>query len=254
MASCGTGGLLCQDEDLGYAAARTPFVAGAPFPLDENYRLAHLPLVAPGHPRVIARKDGTSYERGRHERVVSLVLPVSPTRLQASDTYRALEAELRASRLAPKIAWEIAERRRGMLHATICGSVATGAAPVTLSAGQRAALATLGPLTVELRGLFSGNINRGRLYLRAYPEKRDGANLLCRVQAILGWRETTLYLVGLYNFIVDLDPAEASVLATLIERWWERPILRWQVDSLWLLCARDDLVLDGEVEETIPLC
>jgi len=90
--------------------------------------------------------------------------------------------------------------------------------------------------------------------LRAYPEKRDGVDLLPQVQAILGGRETGLYLVGLYNFIDDLDAGEASVLAALIDRWWERPILRWQVDALWLLSAWDDLVLDGEVEETIPLC
>jgi len=246
--------VLCDDEELGYRASQTAFVSGAPLLLDENYRLAHLPLVAPGHPRVIARKDGTPYEMGRHGRVVSLVLPVPGKLLRASDAYRALEAELRASGLAPKIAWDIVEPRRDRLHATICGSLASGETLPTVTPGQRDALAKLGPVTIELRGLFSGNVNLGRLYLRAYPEKRDGGNLLRRAQAILGCRETTLYLVGLHNLLDDLDAREASVLAALIDRWWDRPILRWQADTLWLLGARDDLVLDAEVEEAIPLC
>jgi len=145
MASSGAAGLLCADDELNYSAARTPLVAGAPFLLDESYRLAHLPLVAPAHPRLIARKDGTPYEMGRHERVVSLVLPVPATLLQTSAEYLTLEAEVRASCLAPKIAWEVAKRRRDRLHAMICGSLATGQAVAQVSAVQREALAKLGP-------------------------------------------------------------------------------------------------------------
>jgi hypothetical protein len=189
---------------------------------------------------VISRKPGTAYDRGRHDKTVSLVLPVP-------DVDHLLDAELRALPFADKIAWDIAVRRRGKLHATLCG------APIALDSAQREALADIGPITVEVRGLFSGTINHGRLYLRVYPEKRDGENLLARVQRLLGRRETGLYLVGLHNLTDDLDAHEAAALAELIERWWERPILRWQVDALWLLAAWDDLVLDGGVEETISL-
>jgi hypothetical protein len=235
------GTLLCSDAELGYLANRTRFVAGEGLVLDEAYRLAHLPLVAPDHPKAIARMPGTDYEMGRHRETVSLVVPVP-------DVDHLLEAELRKARFAAKIAWHLAVLRRGKLHATLCTS------PVVLDAAQRRALAALGPITVELRGLFSGNINVGRLYLRLYPEKRHGQDLLSRIQRLLGRRETGLYLVGLHNLTDDLAPAEAAALAALIERWWNRPILRWQLDSLWLLQARDDLVLDSAVEETIPLC
>lgn len=173
---------------------------------------------------------------GRHGKVLSLVLPVP-------DIGPLLEPELKAAPFASKIAWDIAERRRGKLHATLCGRPGI----------DRAALTAIGPITVEVRGLFSGNINHGRLYARVYPEKRDGENQLKRVQRLAGGRETGLYLVGLYNFTDDLDAHEAAALAALIERWWSRPILRWQVDVLWLLAAWDDLVLDGSVEETISL-
>lgn len=232
--------LLCSDDELGYRASRTCFVAGEGFALDDSYRLAHLPLVAPLHPKVIARKPGTTYEMGRHDKTVSLVLPVP-------DVDHLIEAEFRTQPFADKVAWDIVPRRRGKLHATLCG------ASVVLDAAARRALAGIGPIGVELRGLFSGTVNRGRLYLRLYPEKRAGQNLLAHVQRLLGRRETGLYLVGLYNLVDDLDAREAAALAALLERWWERPILRWQVDALWLLAAWDDLVLTGAVEERIPL-
>lgn len=213
-----------------------------------------MPLVAPGHRGVIARKDGTAYDMGRHGRVVSLVLPVPGQLLQEQAAYRVLESELEASPLASKIAWDIVGRRRDRLHATICGSLSSGEALPEIDADRRRALAGLGPLTIELRGLFSGSINHGRLYLRAYPEKIGEQNVVRQVQRILGCRETNLYLVGLYNLTDDLDAREADALSSLIDRWWDRPILRWQVDTLWMLGARDDLVLDFDIAETIRLC
>lgn len=233
--------VLCDDGELGYRASLTPFVAGEGFAFDEAYRLAHLPLVAPQHPKVIARKPGRHYEMGRHAPVVSLVLPVP-------DIDHLVEAELKAEPFASKIAWDIAGRRRGKLHATLCNS------PVTLDDAERRALAEIGPFTVEARGFFSGSTNHGRLYLRVYPEKRDGENVLARVQRLLGRRQTGLHLIGLHNLVDDLDAHEAAAFAALIERCWERPILRWQVDAFCLLAARDDLILDSEVVETIPLC
>jgi hypothetical protein len=71
---------------------------------------------------------------------------------------------------------------------------------------------------------------------------------------VLGRRETDLYLVGIYNLVDDLDPTEAAALSDLLDRWWDRALLRFEVDALWLLGARDDLVLDGEIAESIPLC
>ena len=67
--------VFCSDTDLGYERSRTRFEVGEGLTLDETYRLAHLPLVAPDHPRIIERREGSSYVMGRHERVFSLVLP-----------------------------------------------------------------------------------------------------------------------------------------------------------------------------------
>jgi hypothetical protein len=243
---------LCGDDELGYLASRTRFEQGQGLLLDESYRLAHLPLVAPDHPRVIARRAGRHYEMGRHEPVFSLSLPVADDLLRRSPAYLALEAELKASPLAPKIAWDIVERRRHKLHATLCGSLAMGQVPV-LDAAQRDALRRLGPVAVELRGLFSGNVNRGRLYLRVYPEKRGGTNVFHRIQQALGRRQTDLYVVGIFNLNDDLDALECSALAELLARWWDRPIVRFQAEALWLLGASDDLVLGPETVEMVPL-
>ena len=245
---------LCGDDELDYLPSRTQFGQGQGLLLDESYRLAHLPLVAPDHPRIIARREGRPYEMGRrHERVFSLVLPIADELLKRSPAYMALEAELNASPIASKIAWSIVERRRHKLHATICSTLATGETPPVLDGAQRAGLRRLGPVDVELRGLFSGNVNQGRLYLRVYPEKRDGLNVFHRIQQVMGCRVTSLYVVGLYNFIDDLDPSECSILSELLARWWERPIVRFQAEALCLLGATDDLVLDPETAEMVPL-
>ncbi|TNC15118.1 hypothetical protein FF100_06020 [Methylobacterium terricola] len=246
--------VFCPDAVLAYRRSLTPFAPGEGLVLDEAYRRAHLPLVAPDHPGVIAATPGRFYENGRHPRVVSLVLPVPYRDLAAAPAYAALDRELRAAPFAHKIAWDVAARRRDRLHATLCGSLATGpdaVPPVTPE--QTAALAALGPVTVELRGPFSGTVNLGRLYLRVYPESRGGADALAAIQRIMGRPETGLYLVGLHALTDDLDPAETTALAALIARWWDRPVLRLAVGALWLLWATDDLVLDGGVLAQVPL-
>lgn len=244
---------LCSDEDLGYRRSRTRLASGKGLALDEAYRLAHLPLVAPQHPGVIPSRQGTFYAMGRHPRVHSLVLPIPVDELERSAAYRELDSELRAAPFAGKIAWDLLPRRRAKLHATICGSLATGAEAPSLDAGQRRALADLGSFRVELRGLFSGNVNVGRLYLRLYPEKRQGGNVVQKIQRALGRRETDLYLVGLWNLMDELDRSEAAALNDLIERWWGRPLLTFQADRLWLLAASDDLVLESDLTKVISL-
>ena len=244
--------VFCSDSELGYLRSRTRFAAGEKLRLDEAYRLAHLPLIAPDHPDSIHSRPGASYRMGRHERIFSLVLPVPPDALETSASYQELERDLRHSPVANKVAWDLLPKRRDKLHATICGSLSKDL-PYRISDDERAALRQLGPLRVEVRGLFSGNINVGRLYLRVYPECRKGMNLLRRIQRSLGRPETDLYLVGLYNLTDHLEATEAEELQDIVARWWDRSILTLDVDCLWHLGSSDDLVLDSFVEEVIPL-
>lgn len=243
---------LCADSELGYLRSRTRFAPGEQLLLDEAYRIAHLPLIAPDHPDVIRSRPDAAYRMGRHDRIFSLVLPVPPEALERSVAYRELETDLRRAPFAHKIAWDLLAKRRARLHATICGSLSKEI-PYRVSDEERAALRRVGPLRIELRGLFSGNVNVGRLYLRVYPECRGGKNLLRQVQRILGRPETNLYLVGLFNLVDHLEAVEAEALHALIQRWWDRSILTLDVNALWLLGASDDLVLDAGVEQVIPL-
>ncbi|POR55482.1 hypothetical protein [Bosea psychrotolerans] len=249
-ASAGSASLFCDDSELGYRRSLSDF--SVPLTLDHSYRLAHLPLVAPNHPRVIPRVEGKFYERGRHPPVFSLVLPVRDEALRGSAAFLALEAEIKAAPFAAKIAWDILPRRKDRLHATICGALGTGAG-ATIADETRRALRTIPSFAVELRGLFSGSVNRGRLYLAAYPEQRDGMNMLQAVQQAFGRSPGDLWLVGLYNLTDDLDAGETAALADIVMRWWDRPLLRLEATAFEILGACDDLVLDSVVEEVLPL-
>ena len=66
-------------------------------------------------------------------------------------------------------------------------------------------------------------------------------------------RVTNLYVVGIYNLVDGLDASECSILSDFLARWWKRSILRFQAEALWLLGATDDLVLDSETVEIVPL-
>ncbi len=243
---------FCSDDELGYRRSRTVFADGAALRLDEPYRLAHLPLVAPDHPGAIARQDGRFYEMGRHPRVFSLVLPVDGAGLAQSEAFLQLDGAMRRAPFADKIAWDILPRRADRLHATLCGTLSTADAPA-IGAAIVQAIAEIGPFEVELRGLFSGNVNLGRLYLRVYPEKRDGSNPIHAIQAAFGRPAGDLYLVGLYNLTDDLDARETAALSDLIGRWWDVPLLRWTVRDLQVLGACDDLVLDAQIAAVLPL-
>lgn len=245
------GPIFCEDGELGYRRSLTNFAQG-PLILDEPYRLAHLPLVAPDHPRVIARQEGRSYEMGVHPPIFSLVLPVDGALLACSEPFRRLDTEMRAAPFAAKIAWDILPRRSKRLHATLCGTLSTGDAPV-IPDDTRDALARIAPFMVNLRGLFSGNVNRGRFYLRVYPEKRGGLNPIHEIQAAFGRPPGDLYLVGLYNLTDDLDTSETAWLAQMIARWWDVSLLRFAVSDLWVLGAGDDLVLDSQIADTVRL-
>lgn len=245
------GPIFCEDGELGYRRSLTDFAQG-PLVLDEPYRLAHLPLVAPDHPRVIARQEGRSYEMGVHPRIYSLVLPIDGALLAGSEPFQRLDAQMRAAPFAPKIAWDILPRRAQKLHATLCGTLSTGNTPV-ISDDTRQALARIEPFAVDLRGPFSGNVNRGRIYLRLHPEKRGGLNPIHEVQAAFGRTPGDLYLVGLYNLTGDLDASETAALAEIIARWWDVSLLRFTVTDLWVLGASDDLVLDSQITDTLTL-
>ena len=241
--------VFCTDAELGYLRSATRFSPGESLRFDEPYRLAHLPLIAPRHGLAISRRDGAPYRDGRHAEVFSLIASIPETTLQASAAFQSLQDDVRRASFAPKIAWDIGRRRQGKLHATICGSLSVGSPPNLTERN----LAGIEPFWVELHGLFSGNVNLGRLYLKAYPEKRRGHNAFQAIQSALARKLTDLYPVGLYNFIDEPTASETLELAELLDRWRDTPLVRLLVKDLQLLGSHDDLVLESRIVRTITL-
>lgn len=239
-------------RDLGYARALTIPADGARYLFDESYRRAHLPLVAPDHSLVIAQDQARGYRMGVHGIIYSAVLPVSADALDESPMFRRLEADLRNASFAKKIAWDIVAQRKPVLHATVCGTLSSDAPPI-LGSAVREQLRGTGSFSAELRGLFSGNLNIGRLYLPLYPEMRQGRNMVHAVQQALGRPPGDMYLAGIYNFTDELTVEETSVLQRLLRQWQDKPLLRFSCDEIWILGGRDDLVLDHDIYEKIAL-
>lgn len=229
------------DADMAYAAARTPLAPGKGLRLDEAYRLAHLPLIAPGHPDVIA--EGNGYRMGMHAPGYSLVLPIDAAALAADANYRALETALRAAPFAAKIAWDILPKRADKLHATICGGLIVEDGQLPDPARER--LRQLGVIPFEVRGLFSGNRNIGRLYLAVYPEMREREQAFAGVQRALGREPNAMALIGLFNLTDHLDESETAALAALLARFEHMLFLRGVADRLAVLRSADDLVLNA---------
>lgn len=240
---------MVGDADLGYESSRTDFGTLPALRLDESYRRAHLPLVAPTHADVIAADADKGYQMGRHEPRHALVLPVDAGALECSPAYEQLLDTLKNCGFSTKIAWDLLPRRASMLHATLCG----GLPAQGLSADAIEAIGTQPAFEVELRGLFSGNINTGRLYLKLYPQRRAGRNCIATLQQAAGGRDTRLYLAGLFNLTDHLDAEETRQLKHVIDTWWDRPILRLTMREVWVIGAQDDLVLDSRIIQMIRL-
>ena len=235
----------CDEALLGYAVARRRFAPGEALRFDESYRLAHLPLVAPSHPAVLRSAAGTDYLDGRYEAErYSLVVPVSFRDLAASASFQGVDAALRNSRFAGKIAFDLCERRAAKLHVTL------GSGLVQSELDQRARAVArqvpgLGALRFRLLGPFLGSKNTGRIYFPAYPENMDGQDVFGLIQDALGVRRTRFYVLGYYNLVEELDPEETSALWRIVEDWSQVEMLRVESDACFIQATNDDLVLSG---------
>ncbi|MBL8806584.1 MAG: hypothetical protein JNN22_07030 [Rhodospirillales bacterium] len=236
---------FCADDVLAYAGARHRFVAGAPFALGEDYRLAHLPLVRPGHRMAIRSVHGRDYVDGRYATPrAALVAHVPAEALEASAEFQAAEAALRAAPFAAKIAWEICERRRQALHASIARP-SSEAAAVRLRATAAALTTAHGAPALRLGGPFVGSRNHGRIYLPAYPQRIEGGNPYDALQRAAGQDVWPFYAVGIWHLAEALDAHEAAALADLCAGWFGRETARIPFARLAILTVTDDLALGG---------
>jgi len=238
---------FCADADLRYEASRHRFVPGEGFVLSDDYRLAHLPLVDPSHPKIIASVPGKDYARGYYATPrYALAAHVPTETLNASAVYGALDADLRSRAVARKIAWATQERRRDVLHATIAGPVDLQGADAYSRAGN-AWLARTGNAAIRLGGPFVGNRNHGRVYLPVYPETRGGTDMYADLQRAIGARASGFYAIGLWHLADDLNADEAASLAAWLERWGGETVAILDDPRLGILTTQDDQALRDPV-------
>ncbi|PKH26640.1 hypothetical protein CIG19_02260 [Enterobacterales bacterium CwR94] len=243
--------LFIDDAELGYRAAAKAFSAGDTLEFDEAYRRAHLPLLDPHHPKVI--QSSADYVMGRYPtRRYSLVIPVNAGVLAQSRAFQQMDLAIRQSHFSGAIAWQKMARRRPLLHITLCGGFAESALPEVIQSVESWTQQQIKP-RFQLRGIFAGGINTGRLYLKAYPERREGRNPFQEIQQAVGKPATELWLAGYYNFYDELDVAQTAQLAAIIEKYQQHLLLELTCNELWLLGTHDDLVLSGEKVQRFKL-
>lgn len=188
------------------------------------------------------------YEASRISAVVRLPSEV----LEASPAYRDLVARLRASSVGAKVDWTMAERRRDVLHATLCSGLERDG--LSEAKCRLEAVAGFGPVAVAIGGLWAGTaFNRGRLCLPLYPERRGDDDAFQQLQRRLGGRETRFYSIGLFNLVDDLDEVETAALGRVVEAGAGTRIAEAAFEELALLETHDDLVLDGRVIDIVRL-
>lgn len=242
----------CDDAMMAYQASRKTFQSGECVVFDEAYRLAHLPLVNPDHPAVISQADGRDYSYGRYERIRhALVMPIAAEALQQSEPFQVLDRAMRSARFAPKIAWELCERRRSRLHATLASGMAEADLDRCAASAQQVLYRT-GPISVHLKGPFVGDRNFGRIYFPVYPQQVDGQDPLALVQESIGMSPTRLYVVGYYHMCSELDSMETAELAQLIDWWRDRVVVATTISHLDIYATNDDLALSARIIAKIP--
>ena len=243
--------MFAGDDELRYT--ETQGMLDARLTLDDAYRLAHLPLVNPAHPDVIERKDGTDYDMGTYDRVrISLVAPVPYRHLDSSATFNRALAELRSSPLGGKIAWDVYERRKDLLHLTICGRLEAKLSAPEIDA-VIPAIARHPAFRFRLGGPWIGSMNTGRIYLPVYPERKGPEDSLQLIQRSLNWPETRLYVVGLWNLTDHLDPVETSALKDFLTRYRDTIFSEILVEELWLSTTHDDMALSSQNRNVVRL-
>jgi len=241
----------CDDEMMAYRSAKRIFQPGEGIAFDDAYRLAHLPLVNAGHSAVLSEVDGRDYRNGIYEKTrYALVMPISAEARLQSDEAQALNLAMKSASFAPKIAWELGERRRSRLHATLAGGIQEADLDRVVARVQEL-LDQIGPISVCLKGPFLGTKNTGRIYFPVYPQKIGHEDPFALVQERLGVSPTKLYLVGYYHLREEFDPKETSELAELIDRWRDRVVVETTIPSLEIYAVNDDLALSARVHARI---
>lgn len=237
--------IFTDDKILGYGNSYQIFSAGDKLVLDKYYRRAHLPLVNSSHPDVIASdEDYCMGTYNTHRR--SIVLPISDERLRQTTTFIEIEKALRNASFTNKIAWDLLEKRKNLLHATISSGLNDNCIELAIESLQTF-LDTQPVKKYRLGGVFMGPVNTGRVYLKVYPEATVSGHIFGEIQSLLGLKQTEFFLVGYFNLTDHLNQPETMELSEILNRFCNETLWEEELRELWLISTQDDLVLSGKI-------
>ena len=237
--------IITDDKILGYGNSYQIFSAGDKLVLEKYYRRAHLPLVNSSHPDVIVSdEDYCMGTYNTHRR--SIVLPISDERLRQTTTFIEIEKALRNASFTNKIAWDLLEKRKNLLHATISSGLNDNCIELAIESLQTF-LDTQPVKKYRLGGVFMGPVNTGRLYLKVYPEATVSGHIFGEIQSLLGLKQTEFFLVGYFNLTDHLNQPETMELSEILNRFCNETLWEEELRELWLISTQDDLVLSGKI-------
>ena len=242
---------VLRRRDDGLSVGEKEFQPGERIVFDEGYRLAHLPLVNAGHPAVISEVDGRDYRDGTYEKTrYALVMPISADAFLESDEAQALELAMKSSSFAPKIAWEICERRRLRLHATLQRRSGDRSRS-SRCGGSRSAGSDRPDIRLSERDRFWAPGTPAVSIFRS-TRRRSGAKTHSRwckkASACRRRSSTSSDIIICAN---ELDPLETRELAELIDQWRDRIVVTTTIPFLELYATNDDLALSARVHAKI---
>ena len=180
----------------------------------------------------------------------SIVLPIDYDVLVSDAKFLQMNDELQRASFNSKIAWPLCDQRKDKLHATLVSGLKSADAACHQTA-LIAATANLLPLSFEMKGLFLGKINTGRMYLPVYPQMVSAENFLSKIQIACGSRCSYFYAVDYYNFVEELDADATMELSALLSKWQNTVVSTQPAKALWIMQTNDDLVLSARVISTI---
>ncbi|WP_223358863.1 hypothetical protein [Leifsonia sp. ZF2019] len=232
-----------------YDQMRWTPMAGEGLIFDEQYRAAHLPLVAPGHPRTLVNLNGRDYHNGWYARArVSIVADLGRPFL-AQDTCRHLLQRLATSSFAEKVAFDLIETRAPNIHCTLIGDV--NPTPAQRNSANQL-LRDAPSLMPVMHGPFIGQFNRGRIYFPLEFTRCSDRGLLDAVCAVFGRNRQQFTAIGLVNLRDELDPQEAYDLAKILADM-KGARTQLPLTTLSWTSTNNDLTLEMSRLETIPL-
>ena len=244
-------------DAMDYRPYLYPFEEGKGLSFDHNYRLCHLPLANASHPMVINHQPGKLYQEGYYALAkTSLVLMVHLEELISSKGFVEFEKAVKQAPFAHKVNWALYTRRKPLLHVTLCGGL-EGNSIATLRLKTKDWLSQRkSPDKLIIRGAFVGQMNTGRIYLKAYTLKGEGNNehenpWLIGLQNHFEAKQSPIILLGLYNLTESLNPDEAKALNELLLAYWAVQFLEKEVSlsNLRLVTTNNDLILDATLDE-----